>query len=63
LVTVTTKTAPLPYTSTAHTATTGTWTNGSVWSIPNTLGVDGSTYIDWNIVKTTNNITTETKQY
>jgi hypothetical protein len=43
--------------------TSGTWTNGSVWSIPNTLGVDGSTYIDWNIVKTTNNITTETKQY
>jgi hypothetical protein len=37
---------------------TGTWTNGSVWSIPNTLGVDGSTYVDWNIVKTTNNITT-----
>jgi hypothetical protein len=24
----------------------------------NTLGVDGSTYIDWNIVKTSNNITT-----
>jgi hypothetical protein len=36
----------------------GTWTNGSVWNIPNTLGVDGSTYIDWNIVKTTDNITT-----
>jgi hypothetical protein len=27
-----------------------TWTNGSVWNIPNTLAIDGSTY-DWNIVK------------
>jgi uncharacterized repeat protein (TIGR01451 family) len=60
IVTAQPETAPLPYTSTAHTAweTNGTWTNGSVWNLPNTLGVDGSTYIDWNIVKTTNNITT-----
>jgi hypothetical protein len=35
-----------------------TWTNGSVWNIPNTLAIDGSTYIDWNIVKTNNNVTT-----
>jgi hypothetical protein len=34
-----------------------TWTNGSVWNIPNTLAIDGSTY-DWNIVKTNNNVTT-----
>lgn len=60
IVTAQPETAPLPYTSTAHTPweTSSTWTNGSVWNIPNTLGVDGSTYIDWNIVKTSNNITT-----
>jgi hypothetical protein len=34
------------------------WTNGSVWNIPNTLAIDGSIYIDWNIVKTNNNVTT-----
>ncbi|SEB06890.1 Por secretion system C-terminal sorting domain-containing protein [Flavobacterium gillisiae] len=60
IVTAQPETAPLPYTSSAHTPweTSSTWTNGSVWNIPNTLGVDGTTYIDWNIVKTNNNITT-----
>jgi hypothetical protein len=54
------ETAPLPYTTVANNAweISSTWTNGTVWNIPNTLGVDGSTFIDWNIVKTSNNVTT-----
>jgi hypothetical protein len=32
---------------------------GDVWNIPNTLGVDNNNlFIDWNIVKTVNTITT-----
>ena len=54
------ETAPLPYTTKANTAweTSSTWTNGPVWNIPNTLAVDGLTFIDWNIVKTSNKVTT-----
>ncbi|AWG21596.1 hypothetical protein FFWV33_08650 [Flavobacterium faecale] len=52
--------APVPYTSAANTSweSSATWTYGNVWNIPNTLGVDNLTPIDWNIVRTSNNITT-----
>ncbi|MBE0423620.1 MAG: hypothetical protein IBX66_06740 [Lutibacter sp.] len=52
-------TAPLPYTTKAGGSGTwddaATWTE-TVWSIPNTKGVDGTTWIDWNIVKTSRDI-------
>ncbi|MCG9793075.1 LamG-like jellyroll fold domain-containing protein [Flavobacterium algicola] len=53
--------APLPYTSSTDNSweNSTTWTYGSVWNIPNTLGVDGSTPIKWNIVQTSNAITTD----
>jgi hypothetical protein len=52
-------TAPLPYTSGANGSweTDATWTNYPVWDIPNSIGIDGTTKIDWNIVKTTHTIT------
>lgn len=54
------ETAPLPYTSVNDGAweTSNTWTHGDVWNIPNTAGINNTTFIDWNIVKTDNNITT-----
>jgi hypothetical protein len=54
------ETAPLPYTSKSDGAweTADTWTHGTIWNIPNTKGLDNNTFIDWNIVKTDNNITT-----
>jgi hypothetical protein len=60
IVTAQPETAPLPYTTAANTSweTSSTWTNGSVWNTPNTLGVDGTTYIDWNIVRTNNDVST-----
>lgn len=52
-------TAPLPYTSGANGSweTDATWTNYPVWDVPNSIGIDGTTKIDWNIVKTTHTIT------
>ncbi len=52
-------TAPIPYTSGANGSweTDATWTNYPVWDVPNSIGVDGTTRIDWNIVKTAHNIT------
>ncbi len=52
------ETAPLPYTSRVDGAweTDGTWTNFPVWDRPNSIGVDGSTKINWNIVQTVHNI-------
>ena len=53
------QTTPLPYFSIAD----GEWDNGSIWSnstvqnTPNALSLDGETYIDWNIVETSHNIT------
>ena len=54
------ETAPLPYTSLTDNAweNSATWSHGAIWNIPNTLGVDDKTYIDWNIVKTNHNILT-----
>ena len=51
-------TAPLPYTSRVNGAweTDNTWTNYDVWDVPNSLGIDGTTKIDWGIVKTSHNI-------
>ena len=40
--------------------TSGTtpWLYGdSVWSAPNSIGVDGSATVDWNIVQTSHNLT------
>lgn len=52
-------TAPLPYTSGANGSweTDATWTNYPVWDVPNSVGIDGTTKIDWNIVKTAHTIT------
>lgn len=52
------ETAPLPYTSRIHGnwETDNTWTNYPVWDVPNSLGTDGATKIDWNIVETSHNI-------
>ena len=61
------ETAPLPYTSgkDGNWATTGAsspWTYcAGVWSSPNSIGVDGTTEVDWNIVKISHNITINTK--
>jgi hypothetical protein len=53
------ETAPLPYTSgtNGNWETDNTWTNYPVWDVPYSLGVDNTTKIDWNIVKTSHNIT------
>jgi trimeric autotransporter adhesin len=52
-------TAPLPYTSRidGNWETDDTWTHYDVWNAPNSFGVDNTTKIDWNIVKTAHNIT------
>lgn len=60
------ETAPLPYTtktdgSWGDTTASTPWTyGGTVWDAPNSLAIDGSTVIDWNIVKTNHNIEIET---
>ena len=52
------ETAPLPYKS----LNDGNWTSANTWlygysqAIPNSLGVDGSTPINWNIVTTSHTI-------
>ncbi|UFH46349.1 T9SS type A sorting domain-containing protein [Flavobacterium galactosidilyticum] len=52
------ETAPLPYTTLTDNVweNNATWSHGDIWNIPNSLGVDVKTYIDWNIVKTNHNI-------
>ncbi|NNL80771.1 MAG: T9SS type A sorting domain-containing protein [Flavobacteriaceae bacterium] len=54
-----TQTLALPYVSASDGAwdTASTWNNNSVQMIPNSLSLDGTTYIDWNIVETSHNIT------
>ena len=57
-------TAPLPYTSRVdgqEWAVDDTWTNFNVWDAPNSIGIDGSTPIDWNIVQTSHNISSGDK--
>nr|WP_321234058.1 LamG-like jellyroll fold domain-containing protein [uncultured Psychroserpens sp.] len=58
------ETAPLPYTSRVDGqdwATDNTWTNFTVWDAPNSIGVDGATPIDWNIVQTSHDINSGNK--
>lgn len=56
------ETAPLPYDTDNsgnwydRTATTPWLYGDSVWDYPNAIGVDGSTRIDWNIVRTSHNV-------
>jgi len=62
ITTVELQTAPLPYT----TIRKGTWSDissatpwlygDSVWSGPNSLGIDGVTQINWNIVQTSHEV-------
>jgi len=58
-----TQTAPLPYISAAdgEWGTAATWLNSSVQDLPNDIGLDGLTYVDWNIVETSHNITSGNK--
>ncbi|GAA3609615.1 hypothetical protein GCM10022396_28530 [Flavivirga amylovorans] len=51
--------APLPYISAANGAwdTPGTWSNNADQVIPNSLSLDGTTVIDWNVVETSHDIT------
>jgi len=57
------QTAPLPYVTTAVDGVDGvwdspdTWANSSTQILPNSLGLDGLTTIDWNIVEISHNIT------
>ncbi|MDI5887260.1 LamG-like jellyroll fold domain-containing protein [Flavobacterium yafengii] len=60
LTTVDLQTAPLPYESAANGnwETVGTWTNSSVQDLPYSISIeDTSKTIDWNIVRTSHNIT------
>lgn len=58
LTTVDLQTAPLPYESAAdgtwHSATT--WKNNTVQDLPNSLSIVNSSTVDWNIVKTSHDI-------
>ncbi|WP_191861099.1 immunoglobulin-like domain-containing protein, partial [Hanstruepera ponticola] len=54
-----TENAPIPYTSRVdgqNWATDNTWTHFQVWDAPNSIGIDNSTPIDWNIVQISHNI-------
>jgi hypothetical protein len=57
--TITVQSSPQPYQSSADGSwsSTGTWSNGTIQQLPNSISiVDGVTPIDWNIVKTSNNV-------
>ncbi|OGS71597.1 MAG: hypothetical protein A3F91_00730 [Flavobacteria bacterium RIFCSPLOWO2_12_FULL_35_11] len=53
-----TQTAPLPYVSAADGVwgNAATWANSNVQNLPNALGLDGTTTVDWNIVETSHDI-------
>jgi hypothetical protein len=58
------QTAPLPYISQANGnwSNSATWLNGAVQALPNELSiVDGSTPINWNIIRVSHNITIDTE--
>ncbi|MDI6046470.1 LamG-like jellyroll fold domain-containing protein [Flavobacterium yafengii] len=58
------QTAPIPYTSRVNGQDWGTdttWTHFNVWDAPNSIGVDNSTPIDWNIVQISHNINSGNK--
>ncbi|MBT8377567.1 MAG: LamG domain-containing protein, partial [Bacteroidia bacterium] len=50
---ISTQTAPLPYVTTANGVwnTAGIWANNTVQLLPNSVGLDGTTVIGWNIVE------------
>ncbi|TPV32254.1 DUF5011 domain-containing protein [Paucihalobacter ruber] len=52
------ETAPLPYISNNNGNWTdnNTWLHGNVQAAPNSIGIDNTTPIDWNIVRTSHNI-------
>ena len=52
------QTAPLPYVTAADGAwdNPGTWSNSADQMIPNSVGLDGVTSIDWNIIESNHNI-------
>ncbi|WP_117171952.1 LamG-like jellyroll fold domain-containing protein [Lutibacter oceani] len=56
------QTAPIPYTTRVNKPwdTNDTWTNFNVWDLPNSNGIN-NTPIDWNIVKVSHNITSDTR--
>ncbi|WP_250437354.1 LamG domain-containing protein, partial [Hanstruepera flava] len=54
-----TENAPIPYTSRIdgqEWATDNTWTHYQVWDAPNSMGIDNTTPIDWNIVQISHDI-------
>jgi trimeric autotransporter adhesin len=57
------QTAPLPYLSAANGDwnTPATWSNNADQVPPNSAGLDGTTKIDWNIVKLAHNVTSGDK--
>ena len=58
-VIVNVQTSPMPYDTRVNGdwSSTGTWVNGGVQSVPNSTSiVDGTTTIDWNIVRTSHTI-------
>ena len=58
-------TAPMPYISGDNgdweTGGNTTWLRPSVWDDPNSKGIDGTTPIEWNIVRTKHNIKSKAK--
>ncbi|UKM66272.1 T9SS type A sorting domain-containing protein [Flavobacteriaceae bacterium GSB9] len=56
---VDTQTVPVPYISSADGAwdTAATWNNNTDQILPNSVSLDGSTVIDWNIVEISHDIT------
>lgn len=63
MTTLQAETAPIPYRSVAD----GIWTNSNTWlygavqAIPNSLSIDGTTPIEWNIVTTSHNLSSGDK--
>jgi hypothetical protein len=58
-ISISVQTAPMPYASSANGnwSSTATWANGSIQDLPYSLSiVNGTTPIDWNIVRTTHNV-------
>ena len=50
-------TAPLPYYTGSNGTWNGTpWAESDVWDAPNSIGIDGTTMIDWNIAKVSHDI-------
>ncbi|MFD2824375.1 immunoglobulin-like domain-containing protein [Lacinutrix iliipiscaria] len=58
MVTDQAESAPLPYLSTRNGGFFSpiTWLYGNVQQLPNSISIDGSTPIDWNIVRTSHNV-------